>query len=306
MPGWLDDLFSGVPFVNWWGYMPGQVRSYFILFGGLAAALLIGAYVGFGFYFRYVHSGRHEVERQLRLEERVRDARRHNYQEEWRNTDSVMLTQTGRWDDVSSIYSVSKIMVFSDHEVRFDVTIPFQDAFWRRRSRVRFEHQNGVAVSLRNLFRESVYQSRFSSAEHLVCVGLASRTAETMTPDLTLKNENLSRDRALNLCRMLAGSIGRDRPKSYWMLPLGYSNARATEDNLEEGLQRTVAIISISGARNDAEMESVLSMAVMRTQLNNVNLGNYSLSANPSLEAFQPNWDSTSPMTEDDAYSDAE
>lgn len=279
--------------LNWWPYSP---RWYQIV-----GIVCLGLFVVGLAYFRFAGPTREETGERLALAQQERRFERQGFRVVSRVEGSSLLAADEKWDREAAILTKDITVAFAGREIRATLMVPYQDASWVENSVTKFEHENGTAVSLAKIFRTPEYLRRFRAAEHLVCVGLASRTSDQSNAETIQLNEALSGERSQNLCRLVAGAVGAETSITYWQLPLGYAKAAVQKSSISEKRQRTVVVIGVSGARQK-ELSSTIARLVMAAQLNNTTLSGYSLSTSPVETQLVPDWTSKSPMTENPLF----
>ncbi|MBY0566084.1 MAG: hypothetical protein K2P70_02145 [Hyphomonadaceae bacterium] len=297
---WLGDTLGWSPF------LPDSVKAAWRVYFALLLVGLLGL-TAVSVYFRYGDPRRFGVEQTLAVATAVDRLRRQNFAEEWRSADnlSVLMAQPIR-RETTSLLQQTKVFVRPDGQIHFNVMIPFEDAYWRESSTSRFQRDNGSPVALNTLFRQTEYQRAFLASRNLICVGLASRSPGDASPATDENNEQLSEVRSRNLCRLVAGALGRNAPTRYHQLALGYYAGTPPQDgSLAHKRQRSAVIIGVT-AVPDRDYSDELVQVIMSTALSNVDLAAYSQSSSPQIVEFEPDWESRSRIEDDPRFQDTE
>lgn len=297
--GWGKQLFDWKPF-----FPIFLQKAWFLWF---VAALLITFILGaVSVYFRFFGPNKNSIAQTLAYEKQIIALKNEGFVLDWSNSEATILSTLSEKRDGSSLISQTKKYVDKDQTLTFEIMVPFEDAFWSIDSTVRFEHENGSAISLPKLFRTKEYQTAFKRADHLVCVGLASQTSRELSIKAASRNEQLSDARAESLCSIVAGAMDESDGARYWQLALGYElNKKPAPKSIAAKRQRTAILIGIRGNRNSA-IRIPLERVVMTTSIKHVDLSSYTRSRNPLLKEFEVDWSTKVDLIEDQTFSGTE
>lgn len=225
-----------------------------------------------------------QTERQFRISEYER--------RDFRKTKTMQFTRTGdasgpqivladlfigpppKTPEAANLWFQRAALVYEDGQVvDLKAAVLYGDEAWQALSDEHVAQKlRGRPVHIENAINRPLIQLNISQSHYAVCLGLAS----AQSTDPPNRNDELSDDRAVNLCRAVA-NLDFKKPEDVIGLSIGV--ARTEQDDADlQARQRAVIILGVDVFGSDLHLRELIRAATEVIQLNGVVISDYTRS----------------------------